>query len=88
MEIHKNHRIDQLAAVNGVVTGLALYPQLFLAIKSGSVNDLSPWAFALIFTNSIVWVAYAMHRNIKPLAIASFLNAIASGLIVFLVLRA
>ena len=75
---HPEHFIDQLAKINGVLTGIALYPQLIRAMATGATEGLSTTAFAIIFINSIVWVAYARHRHITPLAVASVLNGIAA----------
>jgi uncharacterized protein with PQ loop repeat len=82
-----NHTVDQLANVNGIVTGLALYPQLIRALITGRVQDLSSLAFGLILINSIIWVVYAVHRRIRPLVVSSFLNIIASGAIIALILK-
>ena len=77
-----NHLIDRLALVNGLVSGIALYPQVWAILASGStVGDSLP-TFLLIFFNSIVWLAYALHRGLISLGIASVLNTLASGILV------
>lgn len=81
---HREHFIDQLAKVNGIVTGVALYPQLIRAILTDITQGLSTTAFAIIFINSVVWVAYARHRHITPLTIASVLNGIAAAILMVL----
>ena len=37
-----HHLIDKLSVLNGVVTGLALYPQIYLILVSHVENTLSP----------------------------------------------
>lgn len=82
-----DHIIDRLAQVNGFVTGVALYPQLIRAAVTGAIEGLSTTAFAIIFINSIVWIAYARHRHIAPLVVASVLNGIAAASLAVLSLR-
>jgi uncharacterized protein with PQ loop repeat len=78
------HNIDRLAKLNGVVSGIALYPQLIRTIWTGSTESLSFTAFGLIFLNSVIWVAYARHRGILPLLISSVLNTIAAAALMVL----
>lgn len=84
MPVHKEHFIDKLAKLNGVLTGIALYPQLIKVILTGVKENLSVTAFAIIFINSIVWVVYARHRRITPLIVASALNGIAAAILMVL----
>ena len=86
MVMQHHHPIDRLANVNGIVTGLALWPQLIKALVTHSTEDLSLWAFAIIFINSVVWTAYAWHRSLTPLKVSSILNLVASGVIIGMVL--
>ncbi len=82
-----NHWIDKLALLNAVLSGVTLYPQLYILlvseIDSASISVLS---FALILSNSIIWLWYGVHRKTYPLIISSALNAIASGGILMLLL--
>ncbi len=83
-----NHWIDKLALLNAVLSGVTLYPQLYLLlvteINSESISVLS---FALILSNSIIWLWYGVHRGTYPLIISSALNAIAAGAILILLVR-
>ncbi len=82
---HK-HPIDKVAEVNGILSGIALYPQLFKAILSKSVEGLSLYTFIFIFVSSAVWIWYARHRSLPQVMISSSLNLAAAGLLVFLIL--
>lgn len=77
-----NHVIDKLAILVGFSSGLALYPQLYLILQARSFEGVSILSFAIIFINSIVWLAYSIHRGLFSLGISSILNMIASGSIV------
>jgi len=82
-----HHPIDRIANLNGVLTGLALWPQAFKALLSGSTGDLSVLAFAVIFLNSAGWLTYAFHRGLRPLKISSSMNLVASATLIALILR-
>jgi uncharacterized protein with PQ loop repeat len=75
---YHHHPIDQIGNINGLVSGITLYPQLFYAIYAKSIEGLSLLTFVLIFINSLVWVAYAVHRKLPALLISSALNAFSS----------
>lgn len=72
------HLIDRLAFANGLVSGIALYPQVWSVLSSGSNEGVSTFTYALILLNSLVWIMYAIHRGLLSLGIASLLNALAS----------
>ncbi len=73
-----NHWIDKLAVFTGIVSGFALYPQIYLIIMSGSREGVSLTTYAIILANSIVWLTYSVHRGLISLAIPSILNIFAS----------
>ena len=77
-----NHVIDKLAIFVGVSSGLALYPQLWLILQAGSTQGISVLSFCIIFVNSLVWLAYSIHRGLFSLGISSILNMLASGTVV------
>jgi uncharacterized protein with PQ loop repeat len=82
MLIRHQHVIDKIAFVNGLISGFALYPQIWATFVSGSTDGISTLSFSLIFINSIVWFLYSVHRSLISLAITSILNCVASGLLV------
>lgn len=81
LDFHQ-HFIDRLAFANSFVSGVALYPQAWAVLSTGSAAGLSATTFFLVFLNSVVWVLYAIHRDLLSLLIASLLNAFASGILV------
>jgi uncharacterized protein with PQ loop repeat len=83
-----HHLIDRIANWNGVLTGLALWPQALKALLSQSTDDLSVLAFGVIFLNSAVWLTFASHRGLRPLKISSSLNLLASATLITIILRA
>ena len=83
--IHK-HPIDKIAELNGLFSGIALYPQVIKLIITKNTGDLSIYTFLFIFLNSIIWVIYARHRSLPQVLLSSLLNCIAAGFIVTLIL--
>lgn len=81
-----HHPLDKIAELNGLLSGIALYPQVFKAIISRSVTGLSLYTFLFIFINSIIWICYAHHRNLPQVLISSFLNCIAAGILFCLII--
>jgi len=80
------HPLDKIAEINGLLSGLALYPQVIKAIMSKSVGGLSVYTFLFIFMSSIIWIFYAHHRSLPQVLVSSFLNCIAAGLLLFLII--
>lgn len=80
------HLIDRIALINGFVSGVALYPQVWTVLSSGSAVGVSLPTFLLILFNSIVWLLYAIHRGLISLGIASVLNTLASLILVCAIL--
>lgn len=77
-----HHLIDKLALANGLISGIALFPQVVALLVSRHTQGLSLTSFAIIFLNSGVWLTYAVHRCLVPLIVASFFNIVASGILV------
>ena len=73
------HLIDRLAFVNGLISGIALFPQLVKVLAFQDAGGISVTSIALIFLNSLVWVFYALHRGLVSVGVAALLNTFASG---------
>lgn len=78
-----NHPIDLLAEANSIVSGIALYPQVFKVLQTRQVSDLSLTTFLIVFFTNIVWFTYAIHRRALPIMFASILNGIASAFLIY-----
>lgn len=76
-----HHFIDKLAIGAGVLSGVALYPQVIYITTQESIVGVSLTTYAIIFLNSFVWLAYSIHRGLFSLGFASILNIIASGIV-------
>lgn len=83
VQLH-THFIDKLAFLNGIVSGFALYPQVFNVLYNGASTDFSTLSLVLICINSAVWMLYAVHRHLISLFLASLLNEVAAVLLLSL----
>lgn len=80
LTIH-NHVVDKLAIIVGVTSGISLYPQVW-KILTAQATGISVLTYVIIFMNSVVWLAYAFHRRLFSLMIASTLNLFASSTVI------
>lgn len=81
-----HHFIDKIAVFAGIASGLALYPQVYIVITTKDITGLSLISFCIILLNSIVWTMYAIHRRLVALIVSSVLNALASAILILLIL--
>ncbi|GEM_PF-1166114 len=79
--VKHNHPIDQLTVGASLLSGVALYPQVFKALATREVAGLSPTTFFIMVITNTIWVAYGIHRKSLPLVISGVLNFIAAALI-------
>ncbi|MCC7523136.1 hypothetical protein IT407_05065 [Candidatus Uhrbacteria bacterium] len=76
-----NHPIDRLTEGASLLSGIALYPQVFKIFTTKNVDDLAPSTFFILVVTNIIWIAYGVHRKSIPLLISGSLNLISSSLI-------
>lgn len=82
LESMHHHWIDRLAIAAGILSGVALYPQIYIILTSPGIVGVSATTYAVILGNNIVWLAYSLHRRLLSLGIASVLNILGSGAVV------
>ncbi len=83
--VEHNHLIDKIALANALLSGVTLYPQLYILLTNNAdIQNISILSFGLILSNSLIWLWYGVHRKTYPLIISSSLNAIASGVILLI----
>lgn len=85
IEIH-HHVIDKVAVINGVVSGIALYPQVWHIMRSRDFASVSQISALIILGNNVVWALYAFHRGLISLFIAALLNMLAALALLILAL--
>ena len=80
-----HHPIDFIADANALLSGFALYPQLFQVLKSHDVRALSSATFLILAAAQIIWFAYGIHRKAIPVIVTSLMNGIGAGILLFLI---
>ena len=83
-KIH-HHPIDFVADANAILSGIALYPQLFQVLKTHNVSGLSLTTFFILAATQIIWLLYGIHRRAVPVIVTSLMNGIGAGLLLFLI---
>ena len=73
------HLIDYIAEANALVSGFALYPQLFKVICTHEAESLSPITFGMIGSANTMWIMYGFHRKDVAVITSSSLVTIAAG---------
>ena len=79
-----HHFIDKLGTLNGIISGVVLYPQIYVILFLHVQNTLSLPTLLLIVLNNIVWFLYGMHRSVWPTVISAALSAIAGVVLLFI----
>lgn len=77
-----NHPIDRLTEAAALLSGVALYPQVFKIFSTKHVADLAPTTFLIMLVTNTIWIAYGIHRKSLPLLISGVMNLIAASIIV------
>ena len=78
------HFIDRLVLLTGFLSGFALYPYIYQVLFQGVDNNLSTITLLLILCNNVVWIAYALHRLLFSLFIASVLTLLAAFMLLII----
>lgn len=73
-----DHMVDHLAEANALLSGLALYPQLFNTLRTQDASVLSPVSFGILAVANIIWTIYGIHRRDVAVTLASVLVVISS----------
>lgn len=76
------HFIDRLALINSLVSGVALFPQGIKVLSTGNSAGVSSVTAILIWINSLVWLAYGLHRGLISVVLSAVLNTIAATLLI------
>jgi uncharacterized protein with PQ loop repeat len=78
-----HHFIDKIILLNGLVSGIGLYPEVFRALVFKKDVAISLVTLVIILVNSFVWLLYSLHRTLRGLFVSSLLNVIATVFLLF-----
>lgn len=71
----------------GVFTTLAVLPQILKALKTGKVEDVSPYMFVVLCLGVGLWTIYGMLKMDWPIILTNGISFILNGIMLFIVLR-
>lgn len=75
------HPLDKVAEINGLLSGIALFPQVVKVATTKTTEGLSISTFVFILMNSLIWILYARHRSLPQLLLSSLLNGLAAAIL-------
>lgn len=84
--IHPEHHhfIDKLGTLNGVISGVVLYPQIYAVLILHVPNTLSLSTLLLLIFNNVIWCLYGFHRSIMPTMVSGALSVVAGVILLFI----
>ena len=72
-----------LAIIFGVLSSLSGLPQAYKIFKRKSAKDISIISVLLVFSATIVWIAYGLEIMNTPILIANGVAACATSVVIF-----
>ena len=79
--------IEELIGIGaGVFTTIAVLPQIFKAIKTRKVDDVSPFMFMILCLGVGLWTIYGVMKNDWPIILTNGISFIFNGIMLYIVL--
>lgn len=69
--------------IGALLSSITFIPQVLQAWKTKSVGDLSMNMLLIVFTSTLVWLAYAIPLSLLPVIIANSIILILSTLLIY-----
>ena len=74
--------ISMLASVFGIISAVAMFPQVYRIFKRRSAQDISIVSYLFLLITGVIWVLYALEIQSYPLLIPQIIGNIALVLII------
>lgn len=79
--------MEQLIGIlAGIFTTIAVLPQIYKAIKTKKVDDVSPWMFVILCLGVGLWTIYGFLKNDYPIIITNGISFILNSIMLYLAL--
>lgn len=72
-----------LGHIGSFLSSITFIPQVYKAWQSKSVGDLSIGMMLIVFTSTIIWLAYGWHFKLKPVIICNSIIMALSALLIY-----
>lgn len=63
--------VEWLGYFGSFLTAITFFPQVYKAWQTKSVGDLSMTMILIVFASTLVWIVYAVARNIGPVILCN-----------------
>lgn len=75
-----------IGVLAGVFTTLAVLPQIFKAIKTREVKDVSPYMFVVLCVGVGLWTFYGILKIDWPIILTNGISFILNGIMLYIIL--
>lgn len=76
-----------IGIVAGVLTTVAVLPQIIKAIKTRAVEDVSPYMYIILCCGVGLWTVYGVLKMDWPIIVTNGISFILNGIMLYIVLR-
>ncbi|WP_299392115.1 SemiSWEET transporter [uncultured Gelidibacter sp.] len=76
-----------IGIVAGVLTTVAVLPQIIKAIKTREVEDVSPYMYIILCGGVGLWTVYGVFKMDWPIIVTNGISFILNGIMLYIVLR-
>lgn len=70
----------------GIFTTLAVLPQIYKALKSRKVNDVSPLMFLILCLGVGLWTVYGILKQDWPIIVTNGLSSVLNAMMLLIVI--
>ena len=76
--------LNVIGGLAGILTTIAIIPQIFKAVKTKQVNDISPRFLTILITGLSLWVVYGILITDWPIILTNGVSLILNCFMLFL----
>lgn len=75
--------VDVVGYVGSFLSTITFFPQVYKAWKTRSVGDLSMTMILIVFTSTLVWIVYAVAKNIGPVILCNAIMCVLVSILIY-----
>lgn len=77
---------EVIGIIAGVLTTLAVLPQIIKAVKTGKVKDVSPYMFLILCLGVGLWTVYGIMKIDWPIIVTNGISFVLNGTMLYIVI--
>ncbi len=77
---------EVIGVLAGVFTTIAVLPQIFKALKTKKVRDVSPFMFIILLLGVLLWTIYGIMKKDWPIIIPNGICTVLNSIMLYIVL--